>query len=269
MPLGGCVRRWALVALAVPTALTAQTQAKASATGLPASLATYAGTPLGALPPAAPAMPTSRDDTLLVGVRLQYAARALPAGHHLTSYGVGTDVQIQGRTILSGLVGYQSADAGLCVVTGCKDHRVMAAVRFISNMVTTRPFVHVPFFGGNSATGSAGLEIGGGWGGKAFDENQHWSADVSVPLSLSVGQRIRVEPFAAPALAAAWGSSSRGWRYKQRFLTGGGIGLQEIGQLIGVRGLDLTVSVQRLFDPHGTAVGITASWIHLPGPSPN
>ena len=254
------VRLCALVAVVVAPRLSAQT----SATGLSSTLAAYAGVPLGALPPAAPAMPTSRDDTLLVGVRLQYATRALPAGQRLTSYGIGSDVQIQGRTIISGLVGYQSADAGVCAITACKDHRAMAAVRLVSNMVTTRPFLHVPFFGGNSATGSAGFELGGGWGGKAFDENQHWSADVSVPLSLSVGQGLRVEPIATPTFAAVWGSTTRSWNYKQRFLVSGGLGLQEIGQWIGVRGLDLTVSIQRLFDPHGTSVGITASWIHLP-----
>ena len=251
----------ALLLVFVPDSLTAQREPN----GLPASLASLAATPLGALPPGAPAMPASRDDTLLFGVRVQYAVRQLPNANRLTSYGFGGDLQVQGRSIFSGVVGYQTLDRSVCdTAPSCKDRRLMAGARFIGNLVTTRPFLRLPFFSGNSATGSAGFEIGAGWGQKAFGEPQHWTADVTVPLSLSVGQGIRVVPFAAPALAGVWGVSSRGWRYRQRFMVSGGLGLQEIGQSLGLRGLDLTFSLQRAFDPHGTVLGITASWIRVP-----
>jgi hypothetical protein len=246
--------------LAVPCALAAQR----TPSGLPVSLAALSATPLGALPPAAPSMPTSRDDTLLVGLRVQYAARSLPGANRLTTFGVGTDLQIQGRTIVSGVVGYQTPDQPICQIESCREHRLMAGVRFVGNLVTTRPFLRLPGFSGNSATGSAGFEIGGGWGQKAFGEPQHWTADVSMPLSLSVGQGIRVVPFATPALAGVWGVSSRPWRYRQRFMVSGGVGFQEIGQWLRLRGLDLTFALHPTFDPHGTALGVTLSWLHVP-----
>jgi hypothetical protein len=254
------------IAIVVATAAVASRglAAQSTQTGLSRTLAAIAGTPLGALTPIGPAMATSRDDTLLFGLRVQYGSRELPAKRYLTSYGLATDIQIQGGALITGVVGYQRGDAEICDATGCDAHRVMAGLRYSKNMVTTRPFLRVPFFTGNDASGTAAIEIGAGWANKGFGEKQHWTTDVTVPLSLAVGQKMRIVPFATPSYAVAWGTTERKWSRGQRFLVGGGVTAQEVGQWIGLTGLDLTVALQRAFSPYGTTLGATVSWMHVP-----
>jgi hypothetical protein len=226
-------------------------------------LAALAGTPLGALLPAAPPMPTSRDNLMVFGVRGLYGWRdAGEAPGRLTTYGLGGDVQFQGRTLLSGDFGVQRASD--CLAEACPEHRVLAAMRLSGNLVTTRPFLPVPFFTENNATGSAGFELAAGWGSRAFGDRAHWSANFSVPLSLSVGQRFRVVPFALPTLAVVWGTSDRQWSRDTRILVSGGLGVQEVGRVLGIPGVDLTFSAQRAFMPGGTALGFTLAWTHVP-----
>ena len=247
--------------LFVPPDLGAQ-----SRTELTRTLAAIASTPLGALAPVGPVMATSRDDTLLFGFRLQYGSRGLEEGRSLRSYGLMTNVQIQGGALISGTFGYQQGDDDLCdpSSSSCDDHRLMAGLRYSSNLVTTRPFLRVPFFTENDATGTAALELGVGWAEKGFNERQHWTADITVPLSLAVGQRIRMVPFLTPSFAVAWGTTDRTWSRGQRFLVGGGITAQEIGQWVALTGLDLTVGFQRAFSPHGTTLGATVTWMRVP-----
>jgi hypothetical protein len=233
-------------------------------TGLSRTLAAIASTPLGALTPVGPVMATSRDDALLFGFRLQYGSQGLPEQRSLTSYGLTTDVQIEGGALISGTIGYQRGDEEICVEPSCDAYRLMAGIRYSTNMVTTRPFLRVPFFTENDATGTAALEFGAGWGGKGLGEKQHWTADITVPLSLAVGQSIRIVTFATPAFALAWGTTERDWSRGQRFLVGGGLTAQEIGKLIGVTGLDVTVAFQRAFSPSGTTLGATVAWMRVP-----
>jgi hypothetical protein len=253
--------RTMLLALLLSRALGAQSTTE---TGLTPTLAAIASTPLGALTPVGPVMATSRDDALLFGLRLQYGSRALPEGRSLTSYGLVTTAQIQGGALISGTVGYQRGDEDLCTQPSCDTHRLMAGLRYSSNLVTTRPFLRVPFFTDNDATGTAALELGAGWAGKGFGDKQHWTADVTAPLSLAVGQKIRVVPFATPTFAVAWGTNESGWSRGWRFLVGGGVTAQEIGQWIGLTGLDVTLAFQRAFSPYGTTLGATISWTHVP-----
>jgi hypothetical protein len=238
--------------------------AQSTEVGLTRTLASIASTPLGALTPVGPVMATSRDDALLFGLRLQYGSRALPEGGSLTAYGLTSNLQIQGGALISGTLGYQTGDAEICNESSCDAHRAMAGVRYSKNVVTTRPFLRVPFFTENDATGTAALEFGGGWGDSGFGEKQHWTADITVPLSLAVGQYVRVVTFATPAFAMAWGTTERRWSRGQRFLIGGGVTAQEIGRLIGVTGLDATLAFQRAFSPGGTTLGATVSWMHVP-----
>src|SRR5215207_3445718 len=93
-------------------------------TGLTHTLAAIASTPLGALTPVGPVMPTSRDDALLFGFRLQYGSRALDAGRSLTSYGLVTNLQIEGGPLLSGTVGYQRGDGEFCIESSCDTNRL-------------------------------------------------------------------------------------------------------------------------------------------------
>lgn len=246
--------------------LTAQTtdEGPPSATQMTRTLAAIASTPLGALTSVGPLMATSRDDKFLFGFRLQYGARALNQGRSLTSYGFTTDLQVEGGAVFSGTIGYQRGDDALCEVTSCDSDRMMAGLRYNKNVVTTRPFLRVPFFTDNDATGTASLEFGAGWANKGFGEKPHWTADLTVPLSLAVGQRTRIVMFATPAVAMAWGTTDRRWSRGQRFLTGGGITVQEIGRWIGIEGFDVTVATQRAFSPLGTTFGATVSYMHVP-----
>ena len=236
-----------------------------SRTELTRTLAAIASTPLGALTPVGPIMATSRDDTLLLGFRLQYGSRALDERRSLKSYGLTTNLQFQGGPLISGTIGYQNG-SDICdpSSSSCDDHRLMAGLRYTSNLVTTRPFLRVPFFTENDATGTASLEIGGGWAEKGFEERQHWTADITVPLSLAVGQKMRMVPFLTPSFAVAWGTTDRTWSRGQRFLVGGGITAQEVGQWVGLTGLDLTIGFQRAFSPHGTTLGATVTWTRVP-----
>ena len=257
----------ALAVQLAPSRLSAQDEPPLppiTATGLSRTLAAIVSTPLGALTPVGPVMATSRDDPFLFGFRLQYGSHALPAGRSLTSYALTTNAQINGGALISATVGQQRGDGDICIEPSCDADRWMAGLRYSTSIVTTRPFIELPFFNKNDATGTAALEFGAGWANKGFDEKPHWTADITVPLSVGVGQYIRVVTFATPTLAIAWGTTERRWSRGQRFMMGGGITAQEIGQLVGVSGLDLTVGLQRAFSPYGTTFGATISWMHVP-----
>ena len=238
--------------------------AQTTGTGLSRTLAAIASTPLGALTPVGPVMASSRDDALLFGLRLQYASRDLPGDRTLMSYGVSANAQIEGGALVSATIGQQRGDKSICTVAGCDAHRLMAGLRYSSNFVTTRPFLKLPFFSENDATGTAALEFGAGFANPGFGEKQHWTADVTVPLSVAVGQHVRFVTFATPSVVMAWGTTERRWSRGQRFLMGGGITAQEIGQWIGVEGLDLSVALQRAFSPYGSTVGVSLTWMHIP-----
>src|SRR5690349_13480388 len=118
-------------------------------TGLTRTLAAIMSTPLGALTPVGPVMPTNRDDKFLLGFRLQYGSHALPLERTLTSYGLVTTLQVEGGALFSATVGQQRGDAAICVEASCDTHRLMAGFRYNTNIVTTRPFLSLPFFNKN------------------------------------------------------------------------------------------------------------------------
>ena len=233
-------------------------------TGLSRTLGAIMSTPLGALTPIGPVMATNRDDKFLLGFRLQYGSHALPQERTLTSYGLVTTLQVEGGAVFSGTIGQQRGDEAICVQPSCDSHRLMAGFRYSTNVVTTRPFLSLPFFTKNDATGTAALELGAGWSNKGLGEKQHWTADITVPLSVAVGQKMRIVPFATPSFAVAWGTTERQWSRGQRFLVGGGVTAQEVGRWIALPGLDVTVALQRAFSPFGTTLGATISWTHVP-----
>jgi hypothetical protein len=251
-------------ALAIAATVPVSAHAQAKGTGLSRTLAAIASTPLGALTPVGPSLASRRDDAVLLGFRLQYGSRALPEDRSLTSYAVSANAQIEGGAVVSAIVGQQRGDASICDDSGCDSHRLMAGLRYSSNFVTTRPFLKLPFFSENDATGTAAVELGAGWANTGLGEKQHWTADVTVPLSVAVGQNVRFVTFATPTVVMAWGTTDRRWSRGQRFMVGGGITAQEIGRWVGVPGLDLSVALQRAFSPFGTGLGVSLTWMRVP-----
>src|SRR5436190_18738447 len=99
--------RWPVItALASLPFLSPSTLGAQSRTELTRTLAAIASTPLGALTPTGPVMATSRDDTLLVGLRLQYRSRGLSDSQSRKAYGLTTKPQIQAGALLPGTLGY-------------------------------------------------------------------------------------------------------------------------------------------------------------------
>jgi hypothetical protein len=168
-----------------------------TATGLSRTLAAIVSTPLGALTPVGPVMATSRDDPFLFGFRLQYGSHALPAGRSLTSYALTTNAQINGGALISATVGHQRGDGDICIERSCDADRWMAGLRYSTSIVTTRPFIELPFFNKNDATGTAALEFGAGWANKGFDEKPHWTADITDARDSVGHDRAPLEPRAA------------------------------------------------------------------------
>ena len=104
-----------VIAGLVLSLLASRSLAAQSATEMSRTLAAIASTPLGALTPVGPVMATSRDDALLFGFRLQYGSRALDAGRSLASYGLATNLQIQGGALIAQRAGDQRATLDLHV----------------------------------------------------------------------------------------------------------------------------------------------------------
>lgn len=238
--------------------------AQTTGLGLSRTVAAIASTPLGAFTATGPVMATSGDDKFLFGFRLRYGSHDLPQRRSLSSYGLTGLMQIEGGALIAGTFGYQHGESEICALSDCDANRVMAGIRYANNLVTTRPFMRVPGFTENDATGTMALEFGAGWAEKGFGEGQHWTADITVPLSLAVGQQIRVVTFATPAVVMAWGTTDRRWSRGQRVMLGGGVTLQEIGQVLGMTGLDVSLGFQRVFSPFGTTLGATVTWMHVP-----
>lgn len=215
--------------------------------------------PLGALPPAAMLMPASRNHSYWVG-RVQAGTQRNNFLGDLTTTAVGLDLQWQGGSSFGLTAGYQQADCRESVVTGCGSHAVIGGrARF--NVVTGGPTV-AGLVGDNSATTTAGAEIGLGYAPNDVGGRNACALDLGAPISVSLFQRIRVLTFLTPGLAwdmpcIVGGSHSAG---ASTYL-GTGFGVQQLG----VRGLDVSIGVQRIFRTGaGLQVGINVTYVRLP-----
>jgi hypothetical protein len=245
-------RRWLLVLIGLAQPIAAQTAGELH-------LRRLLSVPLGALPPAAMLMPASRNHNYWVG-RVQAGTQRNNFLGDLTTTAVGLDLQWQGGSSFGLTAGYQQADCRESVVTGCGSHAVIGGrARF--NVVTGGPTV-AAMVGDNSATTTVGAEIGLGYAPNDVGGRNACALDVGAPVSVSLFQRVRVLTFLTPGLAwdmpcIVGGSHSAG---ASTYL-GTGFGVQQLG----VRGLDVSIGVQRIFRTRaGLQVGINVTYVRLP-----
>jgi len=215
--------------------------------------------PLGALPPAAMLMPASRNHNYWVG-RVQAGTQWNNFLGDFATTAVGVDLQWQGGSSFGLTAGYQQAHCQGTQVTDCGSHALIGGrARF--NVVTGGPTV-ASIVGDNSATTTVGTEIGLGYAPTDIAGRNACALDVGVPVSLSLFQRLRVLTFLTPGLAwdmpcIVGGNPSAG---ASTFL-GTGIGVQQLG----VRGLDVSIGVQRIFRTgSGLQVGVNVTYVRLP-----
>jgi hypothetical protein len=213
--------------------------------------------PLGALPPSGMLMPASRNHNYLVG-RLQMGWQRNNLSGDLSAIAAGIDLQWRGGSTFGITGGYQRADCG-GVVSGCGSHPLFGA-RARVNVITGGPTV-AALIGENSATTTLGAELGYGYAPRALAERNACAADVGMPVSVSMFQRIRLLAFFTPGIA--WDvrcpTSGTVGVAASTFL-GAGIGIQQIFH----RGLDLSVGAQRIFRRgSGFQVGVNATFVWL------
>jgi len=215
--------------------------------------------PLGALPPAAMLMPASRNHSYWVG-RVQAGTQWNNFLGDFRTTAVGLDLQWQGGSSFGLTAGYQQADCQDTAVTGCGSHAMIGGrARF--NVITGGPTV-AALIGDNSATTTVGTEIGLGYAPNDIAGRNACALDFGAPVSLSLFSRMRVLTFLTPGLAwdmpcIVGGNHTAG---ASTYL-GTGFGVQQLG----VRGLDVSIGVQRIFRSRaGLQVGINVTYVRLP-----
>jgi hypothetical protein len=214
--------------------------------------------PLGALPPSGMLMPASRNHNYWVG-RLQVGRQWNNFSGDLSAVAGGIDLQWLGGSTVGITGGYQVADCEEAV-TGCKGHPLFGArARF--NVVTGGPTV-AAFIGDNSATTTLGAELGYGYAPRALAERNACAADMGMPVSVSMFQRVRMLAFFTPGIAwdvrcPSGGTVGVG---ASTFL-GAGLGIQQLFH----RGLDVSFGAQRIFRRgSGIQLGLNATFVRLP-----
>ena len=214
--------------------------------------------PFGALPPMGMLMPASRNHSYWVG-RVQAGTQWENVAGDLATVAGGVDFQWRGGSTFGLTGGYQFADCEEGV-TGCEGHPLFGA-RARVNVITGGPTV-AALIGDNGATTTLGAELGFGYAPDAVNGMNACAADIAMPISVALFQRIRVLSFFTPGLA--WdvrclrdGSVGLG---ASTFL-GAGIGIQQLGH----PGLDVSVGIQRIFrHDSGIQLGINVTFVRLP-----
>lgn len=214
-------------------------------------------TPIGALPPIALAMPASRNHNYW-GVRIQGGQREGRAGSDLAAIAAGVDFQYRGGSVLGFTAGYQKRD---CTLAGqdCGAHALFGA-RARINLITGGPTIGALFRDYN-ATSTLGTEIGIGYAPKVLPGLNACTVDLGVPVSVAMAQRPRIVTFITPGIVWDMSCSPGGSRTRASYLTGFGIGLQQIKN----RSLDAFLGIQKIFrDNTGYQIGISVTYIWLP-----
>lgn len=214
-------------------------------------------TPIGALPPIALPMPASRNQSYL-GFRLQYGDREEPNEAHLTALAAGLDFQYRGGSVFGITGGYQKRD---CIVLGanCGGHALFG-IRSRLNVLTGGQTIG-QLFKDYSSTTTLGGEVGFGYSPDVLPGVASCTLDFGMPVTISLGQRLRVASFLTPGVMWDMGCRNAGSPSRRVYLLGFGFGLQQLQS----RGLDLYLGLQKIFrKSSGYQLGLSVTYIKLP-----
>jgi hypothetical protein len=235
---------WAGALLALVGVLPAAAQE--SATVLPFDA--LAMTPFGALPPAGPPMPASRNHHYLHYRVL--AGRRFAGGAELDALAAGVDLQWLGGSVAGVTLGRQWCPENQ---QDCDSHAI-AGLRGRLSLYTTGPTIGRAIHD-YSATLMVAAEVGVGYAADVLDGRDACSFDIGLPVALGLLQQVRVVPFVTPALGWEMDCADRDTS-TPRIALGWGISLQQIF----MRGLDIHIGGQRVFRTgagHQIGVGVT------------
>jgi len=214
-------------------------------------------TPVGALPPIALPMPASRNHSYW-GFRLQAGDRESPGESGLPAFGGGIDFQYRGGSVIGITGGYQKRDCGL-IGGACGGHTLFGIRSRVNIMTGGQTFGSI--FHDYSSTTTLGGELGLGYAPNVVSGKDACSLDVGMPITVSFGQRLRIATFLTPGIM--WDLNCNGPESPSRaaWLTGFGIGLQQLGS----RGLDVYLGLQKIYRrDSGYQLGISVSYVRLP-----
>lgn len=212
-------------------------------------------TPIGALPPIALPMPASRNHNYW-GFRFQGGQRE-GEGTDLSAIAAGIDFQYRGGSILGITGGYQKRDCDL-VGESCGGHALFG-VRSRINLITGGQAIG-SLFGDYSSTTTLGTEVGFGYAPNVLPGMKACTVDFGVPVSASIGQRVRNVLFITPGVVWDMNCASGAGISAPSYFTGLGIGLQ---QLKG-RGLDAFLGLQKIFRRGtGYQFGVSVTYVIL------
>jgi hypothetical protein len=214
-------------------------------------------TPIGALPPIALPMPASRNHNYW-GFRLQAGDRESPGESGLPAFAGGIDFQYRGGSVIGITGGYQKRDCGL-IGGSCGGHALFG-IRSRINLMTGGQTIG-SIFQDYSSTTTLGGEVGFGYAPNVVSGNDACNLDFGMPITVSFGQRLRIATFLTPGIM--WDLNCTGPESPSRvaWLTGLGIGLQQLGS----RGLDVYLGLQKIYRrDSGFQIGISVSFVRLP-----
>ena len=214
-------------------------------------------TPIGALPPIALPMPASRNHSYW-GFRLQAGNRESPGESSLPAFAGGIDFQYRGGSVIGITGGYQKRDCGL-LGGACGGHTLFGIRSRINIMTGGQTLGSI--FHDYSSTTTIGGEVGFGYAPNVVSGNDACSLDLGMPITVSFGQRLRIATFVTPGVM--WDLNCTGPESPSRaaWLTGFGIGLQQLGS----RGLDVYLGLQKIYRrDSGYQLGISVSYVRLP-----
>jgi hypothetical protein len=214
-------------------------------------------TPIGALPPIALPMPASRNHNYW-GFRLQTGRREGPGDEGIPAFAGGLDFQYRGGSTIGITGGYQKRDCGLTGPT-CGGHPLFG-IRSRINVLTGGQFLG-SFFNDPSSTTTLGGEIGLGYAPNVLNSADACTIDLGMPVTLSLGQRVRIASFLTPGVVWDMSCSDSESPSRPNFLTGLGVGFQQVGN----RGFDIYIGVQKIFRREsGYQVGVSFTFVRIP-----
>lgn len=214
-------------------------------------------TPIGALPPIALPMPASRNQSYM-GFRLQIGDREEPNEAHLTALAAGLDLQYRGGSVIGITGGYQKRDCN-ALGANCGGHALFG-IRSRLNVLTGGQTIG-QLFKDYSSTTTLGGEWGIGYAPDVVSGVTSCTLDFGMPVTVSLGQRLRVASFLTPGVMWDMGCKNAGSPSRRVYLLGFGFGLQQLQS----RGLDLYLGLQKIFRKSaGYQLGLSVTYVRLP-----